>query len=86
MIRRAAPPRNAAFGARYAAELRAHGYDADQLYEYQSRNLPFTGETLEGQAQIVGDLAGARRGATPADAALANALRGKLQGTGIYGN
>jgi hypothetical protein len=75
----------AAFGARYAAELSSHGGDADRLYKYETRNLPFTGETLEGQAQIVGDLAGASRGRTPADVARAQSLRAKLRGTGIYG-
>ena len=75
----------AAFGARYARELAAHGGDADRLYEHDTRNLPFNGETLEGQAQIVGDLAGASIGRTPADAARAQMLRGKLAGTGIYG-
>jgi hypothetical protein len=74
-----------AFAGRYAAELRAHGGDADRLYEHDTRNLPFNGETLEGQAQIVGDLAGASRGRTPADAQRATMLRGKLRGTGIYG-
>lgn len=75
----------AAFGRRYAAELRAHGGNADKLYEYQSRNLPFRSETLEGQAEIVGDLAGARIGRTPADAARTKALAARLKGTGIYG-
>lgn len=75
----------AAFGRRYAAELRSHGGDADQLYDYQTRNLPFAGETLEGQAQVVGDLAAATRGRTPADAVRAQMLRSKLRGTGIYG-
>lgn len=75
----------AAFGARYAAELRAHGGDADKLYKHDERNVPFNGETLEGQAQIVGDLAGAVRGKKPEDAARARMLRSKLSGTGIYG-
>lgn len=75
----------AAFARRYAAELRMHGGSADQLYEYKTRNLPFSGETLEGQAEIVGDLAGANRGRTPADTAQAQQLRAKLRGTGIYG-
>jgi hypothetical protein len=75
----------AAFGSHYAAELASHGGSADKLYEYQTRNLPFKGETLEGQAEIVGDLAGAMRGRTPADAAKAQMLRNKLRGTGIYG-
>ena len=75
----------AAFGARYVAELAAAGGNADRLYDYQTRHLTFTGETLEGQAQIVGDLAGAVHGRTPADASRAQLLRSKLRGTGIYG-
>lgn len=74
-----------AFAGRYAAELRAHGGDADKLYRYEERNLPFNGETLEGQAQIVGDLAAASRRGTPADVERVRMLRAKLRGTGVYG-
>jgi hypothetical protein len=75
----------AAFGRRYADELASHGGNADRLYDYRTRNLPFNGETLEGQAEMVGDLAGASRGKTPADAVRVQQLRAKLRGTGIYG-
>jgi hypothetical protein len=74
----------ALFAHRYATELRTYG-NADRLYDYQTRNLPFAGETLEGQAQIVGDFAIAKRGRTPADATRAQTLRTKLRDTGIYG-
>ncbi len=75
----------ATFGRRYAAELRASGYDPDKLYDYQSRNNDWRHETLEGRAQIVGDLAKARKiPANPNNSTLANALRNKLKGTGIY--
>lgn len=73
------------FGARYAAELKRYG-NAERLYDYRSRHLPFEAETLEGQAQIVGDLAGARRGLTPDDVTLRSRLGAKLLGTRIYGN
>lgn len=74
------------FGKRYLTELRKLG-NADQLYKYKSRNLDWQHETLEGQAAIVGDYAASR--ASPKNAsnrAAANLLRGKLKGTGIYGN
>ncbi|HWU95005.1 MAG TPA: hypothetical protein VN029_05365 [Sphingomonas sp.] len=73
------------FGRRYAAELRTHGYDPDKLYDYNSRNNDWRHETLEGQAQIVGDYGSARRAlGNPNNRALADRLRAKLQGTGIY--
>ena len=74
----------AAFARRCAVELRTYG-SSDRLYEYKTLNLPFSGETLAGQAEIVGDLAGASRGRTPADAIQTQSLRARLRGTGIYG-
>ncbi len=76
----------AVFGARHAAELRAHHYDADELYAFWTRNLDFDHETLEGEAEIVGRYAAARRSKGPDQAKIAAWLRGKLKDTGIYGN
>lgn len=76
----------AAFGMRYAAELRAHHYNADELYAFWTRNLDFDHETLEGEAEIVGRYAAARKGAGPDQAKIAAWLRTKLKDTGIYGN
>lgn len=76
----------ARFGKRYAAELRANGYDASRLYAYKKRNLRFEQETLEGQAAIVGDYASNRLSKAPEDREAAENLRLRLHGTGIYGN
>lgn len=71
----------AAFGARYfGRELPAAGFDADKMYDYRSRDTTFQTETLEGQAQIVGDYAAARARHQPAPD-----LEARLRGTGIYG-
>lgn len=40
----------AAFGRRYAAELRQHDYEPNKLYDYRSRNNDYAHETLEGRA------------------------------------
>ncbi|UYY57687.1 hypothetical protein [Sphingomonas sp. S2-65] len=73
------------FGRRYASELRSHGWDANKLYDYGKRNSDWQHETLEGQAQIVGEYGTARRALNvPRNRALADRLRAKLQGTGIY--
>ena len=74
----------AGFGARYAAEMKAHHYNADELYAFWTRNLDFDHETLEGEAEIVGRYAAARKSAGPDQAKIAAWLGGKLKGTGIY--
>lgn len=75
----------ARFGSRYASELKAHDYDPDKLYDYGSRNNDWAHETLEGQAQIVGEFGSARRALNvPQNRTLADRLRAKLKGTGIY--
>lgn len=74
------------FGRRYASELRAHGYDADQLYAYRKRNNSWRDETLEGQAQIVGEYSMfLRQKCTPESLRTLQMLRTKLKDTGIYG-
>jgi hypothetical protein len=72
------------FGRRYARELHAHGYNPDRLYDYDHRSTTYQTETLEGQAAIVGDYAAARLKRDPQSRALAEQLRRRLQGTGIY--
>ncbi|WP_260597188.1 DUF4157 domain-containing protein [Sphingomonas endolithica] len=76
----------ARFGARYAAEFKAAGGDANKMYDYKHRKKGFNDESIEGQAALVGDfgeqlaLPPVRR--TPA---LIRQLRSKLNGTGILG-
>lgn len=75
------------FGRRYLIELRANGNDPDKLYKYADRNRDWRHETLEGQAEIVGDYARARLSPNnPNSRKTAEMLRGKLRGTGIYAN
>ena len=76
----------AVFGQRYVRELRAHHNDPNELYDYGSRNNDWAHETLEGQAQIVGNYARATHAApNPNRRRLADELRAKLRDTGIYG-
>ena len=76
----------ATFGKRYAEEFRANNNDAGKMYDYESRNLHYDQELIEGQAAIVGDYA--RQMALPPERrtpALIQQLRAKLRGTGILG-
>lgn len=76
-----------AFGRRYLIELRANGNDPNKLYDYASRDRDWQHETLEGQAEIVGDYARTRLSLNnPKSRKTAELLRRKLQGTGIYAN
>ncbi|PTQ58806.1 uncharacterized protein DUF4157 [Sphingomonas sp. PP-CE-3G-477] len=73
------------FGARYAAELtRARG-DADSLYDYKHRKTTFNTETLEGQAEMVGNYAKVKSGSGALSRAEAAGLRKRLKGSGVYG-
>ncbi len=73
------------FGIRYYSELRAHHNDPDELYDYEHRDLDFAHETLEGQADILGNYAEMRHSANPARRARADFAKKKLRGTGYYG-
>ena len=57
----------------------------NKVDDYQLRNTIFATETLEGQAQMVGDYA--EQGAANGNAATAQmqALANRLRGSGIYG-
>ncbi|PCD02026.1 hypothetical protein COC42_11105 [Sphingomonas spermidinifaciens] len=73
------------FTARYAREFAEAGGDADKMYDYASRDTVFDTETLEGQAQMVGDYAQIRHSTNPARQAKIADLERRLEGTGIYG-
>lgn len=74
------------FFARYGNEFAKAGGDADKLYDYESRpNTVYATETLEGQAQMVGDYArylAADENITPEQA---RDIENRLNGTGIFG-
>lgn len=73
------------FFAKYAGDLASNGGDRNKVYDYGSRGSSFADETIEGQAQMVGDYAGYRAGEvklTPAEVA---SIERKLNGTGIFG-
>lgn len=72
------------FGVRYAKEMRTYG-GAAKLYDYKHRKTDFQHETLEGQAEIVGNYTRAKGATNPQSRAMAAVLERKLQGTGIYG-
>jgi hypothetical protein len=73
------------FGARYAAELARVGGDANKLYDYKAGDNPYAKQTIEAQAQMVGDYSVARRHSDPANSAAARRLRSRLAGSGVYG-
>lgn len=75
----------AAFGAKYAADLARVGGNPDELYRYDKRETTYATETLEGQAQMVGDYAEIRNSKDPALQGRIADLEKRLEGTGIYG-
>jgi hypothetical protein len=70
----------AEFARRYAIDLMNNGLDRNKVYKYETRNTTYATETLEGQAQMVGDYAQLRAAngttVTAQMQALANRLRG----------
>ncbi len=73
------------FGAKYASDLAAHGGDRNAVYRYDERQTTFAQETIEGQAEMVGDYARVRESTRPEDQAKIRDLERRLEGTGIYG-
>lgn len=73
-----------AFFARYAIEV-AHMRNRARLYDHASRDHDFARETIEGQAQMVGDYAGHRAGERRLTQDQANRIAAKLSGTGLFG-
>lgn len=73
------------FGAKYAADLARVGGDPDELYDYKSRDTTYATETLEGQAQMVGDYAQIRHSTEARYQEQKADLERRLAGTGIYG-
>jgi hypothetical protein len=55
------------------------------VYDYQLRNTTYATETLEGQAQMVGDYAKRRAEGLAADSPEIQSLVRRLKGSGIYG-
>jgi Domain of unknown function (DUF4157) len=74
------------FGVKYAKDLINIG-DRNKVYDYRSRpNTTFRTETLEGQAQMVGDYARYRAGDKGrTNDTQARDIERRLQGTGLFG-
>jgi Domain of unknown function (DUF4157) len=73
------------FFGRYAKDLATIG-DRNKLYDYQSRpNNSYGRETLEGQAQMVGDYANYKAGGNVINATQAKQIEARLKGTGLFG-
>ena len=72
------------FFGKYAQDLATIG-DRNKLYDYGARSTSFGGETIEGQAEMVGDLAGYRAGEVKLTPAQAQDVERRLTGTGILG-
>ena len=75
----------AEFARRYATDLINNGLDRNKVYDYQLRNTTYATETLEGQAQMVGDYAKRRAEGLAADSPEMQSLVRRLKGSGIYG-
>ena len=74
----------ARFLARYAADL-ARFRDRNRVYDYHSRTGDFASETIEGQAQMIGDYVGHRAGERRLAPNQLASLEARLRGTGICG-
>jgi hypothetical protein len=73
------------FFGRYAKDLATIG-DRNKLYDYNSRtNTTYKTETLEGQAQMVGDYARYKAGDTRFSAERIKNIEARLKGTGLFG-
>jgi hypothetical protein len=73
------------FFAKYATDL-VTAKDRNKVYDYQSRpNTTFKTETIEGQAQMVGDYAEYKAGGTNLNAAEVKDVERRLKGTGLFG-
>jgi Domain of unknown function (DUF4157) len=73
------------FGAKYARDLASVGGDPNKAYRYETRNTTFKTETLEGQAQMVGDYAEYKAGGKNLTAAQVKDVENRLKGTGFFG-
>jgi hypothetical protein len=74
-----------AFFAKYALDLK-NIPDRNKVYDYQSRpNTTYRTETIEGQAQMVGDYAMYRAGGKNITEDVARDIEKRLKGTGIFG-
>ena len=73
------------FFAKYAKDLVAIG-DRNKVYDYGSRkDTTFATETLEGQAEMVGDYARYKAGGNNLNQAQARDIERRLEGTGLFG-
>ena len=73
------------FFAKYAKDLVAIG-DRNKVYDYGSRkDTTFATETLEGQAEMVGDYARYKAGGNNLNQAQVRDIERRLQGTGLFG-
>ncbi|QAY76186.1 DUF4157 domain-containing protein [Sphingosinicella sp. BN140058] len=73
------------FAGKYANDLKDHDFDRNAVYRYDTRDTRFADETIEGQAEMVGDYARLRGSSLPQDQATLRDLEKRLDGTGIYG-
>lgn len=73
------------FGVKYAKDLASVGGDPNKAYRYETRNTTFKTETLEGQAQMVGDYAEYKAGGKNLSPAQVKDVENRLRGTGFFG-
>ncbi len=73
------------FAGKYAQDLINAGGNRDVPYDYGSRTTHFRSETIEGQAQMVGDYAQHKAGGGNLNATQVAELERRLAGTGVFG-
>ncbi len=73
------------FEIKYATDFANNDFNNAKVYDYLSRNTTFLTETLEGQAQMVGDYARYKSQNIPSSTPEMQSLEKKLKGSGIYG-
>jgi len=73
------------FASKYANDLKEHDFDRNEVYRYDKRDTTYAQETIEGQAEMVGDYARLRGSTLPQDQATIRDLEQRLADTGIYG-
>lgn len=73
------------FPIKYARDLIKIG-DRNKVYDHQSHpNTSYNSETIEGQAQMVGNYANFKAGGNVINATQAKQIEARLKGTGLFG-
>lgn len=72
------------FLGRYTSNSARYPLDRSKAYKYEERKTSFDQETIEGQAEMVGNYARLKRFGNPVDKDKVADIARRLKGTGIY--